>query len=71
MICMNMYLARVNVNQAKEEFILAWGKLGTQWGVSRTMAQVHALLLLSTDLMSTEDIWMTGITGISRQVMNG
>ena len=29
---------------AKLKFIEAWGKLGSEWGINRTMAQVHALL---------------------------
>ena len=33
--------------EAKQKFIEAWGKLGSEWGVNRTMAQVHALLLVS------------------------
>lgn len=42
--------------EAKDKFILAWGSLGSSWGVSRTMAQIHALLLISTSPLSTEDI---------------
>lgn len=42
--------------EAKDKFILAWGSLGSNWGVSRTMAQIHALLLISTSPLSTEDI---------------
>ncbi len=32
------------LTKAKEEFIAQWGALGTQWGINRTMAQIHALL---------------------------
>ncbi len=42
--------------QAKLKFIEAWGKLGSEWGINRTMAQVHALLLLSPEALTTEDI---------------
>ena len=42
--------------EAKQKFIEAWGKLGSEWGVNRTMAQVHALLLLSPDTLTTEEI---------------
>ena len=42
--------------EAKQKFIEAWGKLGSEWGVNRTMAQVHALLLISPDALTTEDI---------------
>jgi DNA-binding transcriptional regulator GbsR (MarR family) len=42
--------------EGKEKFIQAWGTLGSSWGINRTMAQVHALLLISPDAMSAEDI---------------
>lgn len=42
--------------EGKEKFIQAWGTLGSSWGISRTMAQIHALLLLSNDCMSADDI---------------
>jgi len=41
---------------AKQKFIEAWGKLGSEWGINRTMAQVHALLLVSHEAMTTEQI---------------
>ena len=43
-------------NEAKDKFIQAWGTLGSSWGISRSMAQVHALLLISPDSLSAEDI---------------
>ncbi|NNC85781.1 MAG: transcriptional regulator [Bacteroidia bacterium] len=42
--------------QAKNKFIQSWGTLGTNWGINRTMAQIHALLLVSTKSLSTEEI---------------
>ena len=42
--------------EAKGKFIEAWGKLGSEWGINRTMAQVHALLLISPEPLTTEDI---------------
>ena len=41
---------------AKLKFIEAWGKLGSAWGINRTMAQVHALLLISPEALTTEEI---------------
>lgn len=41
---------------AKKEFIQTWARLGTEWGINRTMAQVHALLLVSEKSLSTEDV---------------
>jgi DNA-binding transcriptional regulator GbsR (MarR family) len=43
-------------NEAKEKFIQAWGTLGSSWGINRTMAQIHALLLVNPEAMSTEEI---------------
>jgi hypothetical protein len=33
--------------EAKAKFIADWGRLGTNWGINRTMAQIHALLMVS------------------------
>jgi DNA-binding transcriptional regulator GbsR (MarR family) len=42
--------------EAKQEFINSWGVLGTQWGINRTMAQIHALLLVTAEPMHAEEI---------------
>jgi DNA-binding transcriptional regulator GbsR (MarR family) len=42
--------------EAKQEFLQTWGRLGSEWGINRTMAQVHALLLISPKPLTTEDI---------------
>jgi len=42
--------------EAKRKFIESWGKLGSEWGINRTMAQVHALLLISPEALTTEEI---------------
>ncbi len=39
-----------------EAFILHWGEMGTQWGVNRSVAQVHALLYLSDRPLHAEEI---------------
>ena len=46
----------MKLNEAKKKFIQSWGILGSQWGINRTMAQVHALLLTSAEPMSTDAI---------------
>ena len=33
-----------------------WGVVGVEWGINRTMAQIHGLLLTSPDPLSTEDV---------------
>ena len=42
--------------EAKNKFVQTWGALGSQWGINKTMAQIHALLMVSNDLISMEDI---------------
>lgn len=42
--------------EAKQQFIASWGAFGTHWGINRTMAQVHALLLISPEPITQDDI---------------
>lgn len=42
--------------EAKNHFIQAWSTLGSKWGINRTMAQLHALLMVSPEPLSTEDM---------------
>jgi DNA-binding transcriptional regulator GbsR (MarR family) len=42
--------------EAKQQFISSWGAFGTHWGINRTMASIHALLLVSPDPLSQDDI---------------
>ena len=37
-------------------FILHWGEMGSQWGVNRSVSQIHALLYLSERPRHAEDI---------------
>ncbi len=46
----------MNLDDAKRRFLEGWGTLGSAWGVSRTMAQVHALLLIAPGALSAEDV---------------
>jgi len=47
---------RMKYTEAKEELIQAWGNLGYSWGLNKTMAQIHALLMISPKPLSTEEI---------------
>jgi DNA-binding transcriptional regulator GbsR (MarR family) len=42
--------------ESKEKFIETWGTLGSQWGVNKSIAQIQALLLVSPDPLTTDDI---------------
>ena len=46
----------MKLKEAKKEFIQTWARLGTEWGINRTMAQVHALLLVTERALSTDDV---------------
>ena len=54
----------MHLDEAKERFIQSWGALGSAWGINRTMAQVHALLLITPEPLSAEEIM--NILNISR-----
>ena len=41
---------------AQEKFILHWGTMGAQWGINRTVAQIHALLFVSPRPLAAEEI---------------
>ncbi len=47
-----------------ERFILHWGEMGTRWGVNRSVAQIHALLYLSTAPLSADTI--AEVLGLAR-----
>ena len=38
------------------QFVLHWGEMGSQWGVNRSVAQIHALLYLSERPLNAEEI---------------
>jgi len=42
--------------EAQKQFIASWGAFGSYWGINRTMAQIHALLLISPDPLSQDDM---------------
>jgi DNA-binding transcriptional regulator GbsR (MarR family) len=46
----------MKLTDSVKQFILHWGEMGTRWGVNRTVAQVHALLYLSPEPLTAEDI---------------
>ena len=46
----------MKLSEAKQQFISSWGAFGTHWGINRTMAQIHALLLVSPDPITQDEI---------------
>lgn len=49
-------IKEITVSDAQSQFILYWGDMGSQWGVSRSVAQTHALLYLSATPLNAEEI---------------
>lgn len=47
---------RARLEEARDEFVTQWGIMGAQWGINRTMAQIHALLMTAPDVMSTDQV---------------
>ncbi|WP_294286469.1 transcriptional regulator [uncultured Chryseobacterium sp.] len=46
----------MTLSEAKEKYIQTWGTFATNWGINRTMAQVHALLIASEKPLSTDEV---------------
>jgi DNA-binding transcriptional regulator GbsR (MarR family) len=44
------------LSAVQRRFILHWGEMGSRWGINRTVAQVHALLHISEQPVSAENI---------------
>jgi len=44
------------LSSAEQKFILHWGEMGARWGISRTVAQIHALLYISPKALTAEQI---------------
>src|SRR3954470_24936944 len=41
---------------ARREFVDLWGQMANHWGINRTMSQIHALLMVSHDPLTAEQI---------------
>ncbi len=45
-----------DLKKARDEFVAQWGAMGSQWGINRTMAQIHALLMTASEPIGTDDV---------------
>ena len=50
--------------EARQQLIQTWGQLSSHWGINRTMGQIHALLMVSPNPMTADQI--ISELGISR-----
>ena len=50
------YIYPMKYSEAKDQMIQTWGQLSSAWGISRTMSQIHALLMISPEPMTTDQL---------------
>ncbi len=48
--------ASAGLRSAQEQFILEWGRMSSSWGINRTMAQIHALLFVTGEALTADEI---------------
>lgn len=46
----------MDIQEGKQKFIESWGKMASDWGINRTMAQVHALLLVAPEALTADQV---------------
>jgi len=46
----------ITLKEGKAKFIESWGTIGSNWGINRTMAMIHALLLVSPEPLSADEV---------------
>ncbi len=44
------------LHAARDEFVTQWGAIGSAWGINRTMAQIHALLIVTPGPLTTDEV---------------
>ncbi len=44
------------LREAEDQFVLEWGRMSSSWGINRTMAQIHALLIATGKALSVDEI---------------
>jgi DNA-binding transcriptional regulator GbsR (MarR family) len=49
-------LSRDRFEDVRNLFVRRWGEMAQSWGISRTMAEIHALLFVSTEPLCTDDV---------------
>lgn len=49
-------ISRRQLIASEDQFVQAWGQLGPAWGISRTMAEAHALLYISGRALNTDEV---------------
>ena len=44
------------LKSAKGRFVESWGQMGGAWGINKTMARMHALLMISETPLTMDDV---------------
>jgi DNA-binding transcriptional regulator GbsR (MarR family) len=44
------------LQEATDKFVHSWGEMGSKWGINKTMAQIHALLMAEGKPLSTDEV---------------
>jgi DNA-binding transcriptional regulator GbsR (MarR family) len=47
---------RHDLREAEDRFISVWGEMAGSWGISRTMAEIHAVLYITGQPLSMDDL---------------
>jgi DNA-binding transcriptional regulator GbsR (MarR family) len=58
----------VKLDSTTQKFIIHWGEMGSRWGINRTVAQIHALLYISSKPLTAEEISDT--LGVARSTVS-
>lgn len=45
-----------NLERIQDQFVHEWGRMSSSWGINRTMAQIHALLFVSSEPLDMNDV---------------
>lgn len=49
----------MTLTDIQQKFVLHWGEMGSRWGINRTVAQIHALLIISDRPLNADEIAQT------------
>lgn len=53
---LKVQMSRDSFEELRDEFVGQWGTLGASWGINRSMAQIHARLLVADEPLCTDDL---------------
>lgn len=46
----------MKLTDTTRKFVVHWGEMGARWGISRSVAQIHALLMMSREPLPADEI---------------